>query len=129
MISMLLLTFALLQRPGALQPGAGIVSGSVQREGGGPAAGVRVGAVAIDDPSTMVSVTETDAGGNYRLTNVPAGQYFIAAGRLESLSYFPGGTDPAKAGTVTVEAAKITAIPPFAVPAGSQRAVTPNFVS
>jgi hypothetical protein len=129
MISILLLTYALFQGPGRLQPGAGIVTGSVHYEGGAAAVGVRVGAMSVDDPSSMVSVAETDAAGNYRLTNIPAGKYFIVAGRLDNLTYFPGGTDRTKAGSVTVEAAKITPIADFAVPTGSKRAVAPSFNS
>src|SRR6186997_1673638 len=107
MISILMITFALLQGPSALQPGAGIVTGSVQFEGGGPAAGVRVGAVPVNDPSSLISVTETDPMGRYRLTNVPSGNYFIVAGRLNNPTYFPGGNDQTKATTVTVEPAKL----------------------
>ena len=129
MISMLLITIALLQRPGALQPGSGIVTGSVQLESGGAAAGVRVGAMAIDDASSLVSVTETDAAGNYRLINIPQGKYFIVAGRLDNLTYFPGGTDRTKATEIAVEAAKVTVIASFSVPAGSKRVVAPTFTS
>jgi hypothetical protein len=79
--------------------------------------------MAIDDPSSLVSVSETDANGRYTLMNIPAGKYFIVAGRLDQLTYFPGGTDRAKAELIAVEAAKVTAIAEFAVPAGSKRAV------
>jgi len=129
MISTLLIALVLLQRPGALQPGTGIVAGSVQMEGAGAAAGVRVGAMAIDDPSSMVSVAETDAAGQYRLTNIPAGKYFIVAGKLDNLTYYPGGTDRTKATSVTVEPAKVTAVASFTVPAGSKRVVAPKFIS
>jgi hypothetical protein len=81
----------------------------------------------MDDPATMLSVTETDANGRYRLTNIPAGKYFIAAGRLDQLTYFPGATDPTKAEPVTVEPARITGIAEFAVPTGSKRTVAPAF--
>src|SRR6185503_5387221 len=110
MISILLAAALFLQGPRLLQPGSGIVTGTIQIEGGAAAAGVRVGAMAPDDPSSLVSVTETDAAGHYRLTNVPEGKYFIVAGRLESLSYYPGGTDREKATPVTVEAAKVTTV-------------------
>ena len=121
MIATLLIVTALFQGPGRLQPGAGIVTGAIQFEGGGAAAGVRVGAMAVDDTSSMISVAETDPAGKYRLSNIPAGKYFIGAGRLNSLSYFPAGTDPAKATVVTVEAAKITGAIDFSVPSGSKR--------
>jgi hypothetical protein len=129
MISMLLLAMSLMQGPRALQPGTGIVMGTIQLEGAASAAGVRVAAIALDDPSSLVSVTETDAAGHYRLTNIPAGKYFIGAGRLDNLVYYPGGTDRAKATEVTVEAAKITTIGSFTVPAQSKRAIAPSISS
>ena len=85
--------------------------------------------MAPDDPSSMVSIAETDAAGRYRLTNIPAGKYFIVAGRLDQLTYFPGGVDRTKATPVSVEAAKVTAIESFNVPAGSKRVVAPTFTS
>jgi hypothetical protein len=129
MIATLLIVVALFQAPSRLQPGAGIVTGTIQFEGGAAAAGVRVGAMAVDDPSSMISVAETDAAGKYRLSNIPAGKYFIVAGRLNSLSYFPAGTDQAKATVVNVEAAKITGAIDFSVPSGSKRPVAPQFTS
>jgi hypothetical protein len=127
MISTLLIAMALFQSATGLIPGTGIVTGSIHFEGGNAAAGVRVGAMPVSDPSSMVSVTETDAAGRYRLTNIPAGKYFIVAGRLDHLTYFPGGTDQTKATTVTVDAAKIASIAEFSVPAGSKRTVAPSF--
>ena len=103
MIWNIVIAFLLLQRPGALQPGTGIVTGTLQSENGGAAAGVRVGAMAIDDPASLASVTETDSAGRFRLINIPAGQYFIVAGRLDNLTYYPAGTDRDKATPVTIE--------------------------
>ena len=80
-----------------------------------------MGAMDVNDPSSLASVSETDANGRYLLINVPAGAYFIVAGRLDQLTYFPRGTDRAKAMAVVVEAAKIRSMPDFAVPAGSKR--------
>jgi hypothetical protein len=39
---------------------------------------------------TLSSIAETDAEGRYRLEDVPPGRYFIAAGRLDFPTYFPG---------------------------------------
>ena len=121
MISLVLIAMLLIQAPGNLQPGTGIVTGSVQMEGGGSPAGVRVGAMAIDDPSSLASVTETDSAGRYRLINIPQGKYYIVAGRLDDLIYFPGGKDKTKATEINVEAAKIIPISSFTVPAQSKR--------
>jgi hypothetical protein len=126
MTSLFLVAMFLVQGSRVLQPGSGIVTGTIQMEGGASAAGVRVGAMAPDDPSSLISVAETDSAGRYRLTNVPAGKYLIVAGRLESLSYYPGGTDREKATEVTVDAAKVTTIGSFTVPAGSKRQPNPT---
>src|SRR5262249_8152429 len=111
------------QRPGALQPGAGIVTGSVRLPDGGRAAGVRVAAIPVDDPTgaSFLSVAETDAAGRFRLTNIPAGRYFIVAGRVSDLTYYPGGKDRGRAMEVAVEAAKVKPNVDFIVPADSKR--------
>jgi len=126
MIWNIVIAFLLLQRPGALQPGTGIVTGTLQSENGGTAAGVRVGAMAIDDPASLASVTETDSAGRFRLINIPAGQYFIVAGRLDNLTYYPAGTDRDKATPVTIEPAKVLALAAFSVPAASRRPISPT---
>src|SRR4029079_9750435 len=83
--------------------------------------------MAVHHPSSMISFAETDAAGNYRLSNIPAGKYFIVAGRLNFLSYFPAGTDQAKATGCMVEAEKIAGAIDFSVPSGSKRPVAPQF--
>jgi hypothetical protein len=127
MIALLLAASIFMQRPGALQPGSGIVTGTIKVEGGASAAGIRVGAVDADDPtaSSFLSVTETDAAGNYRLTNVPAGRYYIVAGRLNSLRYYPAGDNPAQATEVQVEAARVRSGVSFTVAAGNARPPQP----
>jgi hypothetical protein len=124
MIALLLTAVLAAQGPGALQPGTGIVTGTLKTEDGRPAAGVRVGAVDIEDTSasSLLSVTETDSAGRYRLTNVPSGRYYIVAGRLADLHYYPRGADRSTAGEIQVEAARIRADVNFTVPGGSQRA-------
>lgn len=113
----------LVQGTGRLQPGTGIVTGVLKTSDGKPAAGVRVGAVEVDDPtaSSFLSVTETDSNGRYRLINIPVGHYYIAAGKLTDLRYFPKGEDRSKAAEVEIEAARIRSDVDFIVPAGSQR--------
>lgn len=125
MIPLLFVAIALFQGPQRLQPGTGIVTGSIQVAGGGSAAGVRVAAMAIDDPANLLSVTETDSAGRFRLTNVPAGRYYIVAGRLDNLTYYPAGTDRTKAMEVVVEPARTASIASFTVPAESKRPPPP----
>jgi tetratricopeptide (TPR) repeat protein len=128
MIALLLAVSIFMQRPGALQPGSGIVTGTIKVEGGASAAGIRVGAVDVDDPtaSSFLSVTETDAAGNYRLTNVPAGRYYIVAGRLNSLRYYPTGDNPAQATEIQVEPARVRSGVSFTVAAGNARPPQPT---
>ena len=127
MIALLLAATLFIQRPGALQPGTGIVTGQLKVEGGGSAEGIRVGAVAIDDPtaSSFLSVAETDAAGRFRLTNVPAGRYYIVAGRLNSLQFFPNAKTSAEATEIVVEAARTRSDVNFTVASGSSRPPQP----
>jgi hypothetical protein len=126
-IALALAAILAVQGAGALQPGTGIVTGSLKTSDGHSAAGVRVGAVDADDStsSSLLSVTETDASGKYRLINIPAGKYYIVAGRLSDLHYFPAGVDRSRATEIQVEAARIRSDVNFTVPAGIQRPVTP----
>jgi 5-hydroxyisourate hydrolase-like protein (transthyretin family) len=123
MIALLLAAALAVQGVGGLQPGTGIVSGVLKTTDGRPASGVRVGAVDAEDPAStsLLSVTETDANGKYRLTNIPAGRYYIVAGRLNALRYYPSGGDRSTAAEVEVGAARIRADVNFKVPGGSQR--------
>ena len=125
MIAMLLAVTMAVQGPGALMPGTGIVTGALKTADGKPAAGVRVGAVDIDDPSasSLLSVSETDAQGRYRLINIPAGNYYIVAGRLNDLKYFPSGERTAATQNL-IEPARTRADVNFTVPAGTERPVT-----
>jgi len=128
MIAVALAAIIAVQGAGALQPGTGIVTGALKTPDGRPAAGVRVGAVDVDDltSSSLLSVSETDASGKYRLINIPEGKYFIVAGRLNDLRYFPAGVDRSRATEIQVEAARIHSDVNFTVPGGVQRAVTPT---
>lgn len=128
MIAFLLAVSMSLQGPGALQPGTGIVTGLVKTPDGRPAAGVRIAAVDIEDSaaSNLLSVAETDSTGRYRLTNIPAGRYYIVAGRLNDLRYYPEGADRSRAAAIEVEPARIRADVNLSVPGGSQRPVQPT---
>lgn len=87
---------ALLQQsvtnPNALKGGS--VTGVVRNSSGQPASGFRVTAMRADSLEdslrAMVSLAETDSTGRYQLDNVPPGRYFITAGRLDVLTYYPG---------------------------------------
>ncbi|HET9216545.1 MAG TPA: carboxypeptidase-like regulatory domain-containing protein [Terriglobia bacterium] len=124
MIAVLLVT-AIMAIQGAerLQPGTGIVMGSLKTPDGKPAAGVRVGALDVDDPtgSSLLSVAETDSSGRFRLINIPEGNYYIVAGRLSELRYYPAGTDRSAATQVRIEPARVRSDVNFTVPPSSER--------
>jgi hypothetical protein len=111
------------QTTGRLTPGTGIITGTIQMDGGASVAGVRVAVISVDDTigANLISLTETDASGHFRLTDVPQGHYFVVAGRVSSFTYFPGGTDRTAAKEVVVEAARTAANINFKVPADSRR--------
>ena len=96
MIRPLLLSLLLLLQGIPVQQG-GTITGILRSADGKPAAGVRIGAVPQTDSleetaagPTLSSIAETDAEGRYKLEDVPPGRYFIAAGRLDLPTYFPG---------------------------------------
>lgn len=84
----------------------GTVTGMLRDAAGKPVSGVRVAAVAVPQSradaqtsTAMGAIAETDANGQYRLENVPPGRYYIAAGRLDLPTYYPGTQEMSK-GTV-----------------------------
>jgi len=116
---------ALAQTPGRLAPGTGIITGTIQIDGGGSMTGVRVAVISVDDTigANLLSLSETDASGHFRLTDVPQGHYYVVAGRVNNFTYFPGGVDRSAAKEVVVEAARTVANINFKVPPDSRRPV------
>jgi 5-hydroxyisourate hydrolase-like protein (transthyretin family) len=87
----------------------GSVTGIVRTATGVPAVGVRVTAMrtdAMDDAlRAMVSLTQTDSTGRYHLENVPAGRYYIAAGRVDLPTFYPGTLDMTQGTAVSISSA------------------------
>ncbi len=88
----------------ALPGESGAVSGIVRTSAGTPAAGVRVSAMvppeAAPDAASAASfsaLAQTDEQGRYRLEGIPAGRYYIVAGRVDLPTFYPGTADMAKA--------------------------------
>jgi len=123
MLINVLAMLALVQSPVRLAPGTGIVMGTIQMDVEGSREGVRVAVVATDDStaSNLISLSETDSTGRFRLTDVPQGHYFVVAGPINSLTYFPGGLDRTNAREIVVEAAKTLVNINFKVPAAARR--------
>ena len=75
----------------------GVITGQVRLPNGDPVSGIRVSAMEAPEMgnqdsavSTLAGLTTTDATGHYRLEDIPVGKYFIVAGSLDNLSYYPG---------------------------------------
>jgi hypothetical protein len=95
---MLPLLLSILLSPGILPADKGSVAGILRLPSGQPAAGIRVYLTAPPGPGrgaprgagTIEIQGKTDATGKYRLEDVPAGRYYVAAGRVEAPTYYPG---------------------------------------
>jgi hypothetical protein len=109
-MNILFLSFLLLAQGIPVQQ-SGTVTGVLRNADGKPAAGVRISAVPQTDAleqgpasPTLSSIAETDAAGRYRLENIPPGRYYIAAGRLDRPTYYPGTQSMAIGRTILVSA-------------------------
>ena len=127
----LLLSVLFLQGVPVQQPGT--VTGVLRLADGKPAAGVRIAAVsqtaALEETAagpTLSSITETDAQGRYRLDNVPPGRYFIAAGRLDLMTYYPGTPNMVAGQTVLVTAGSTVTSIDFVLNASSAGRADPG---
>lgn len=97
--------------PNSIQAPSGVISGRLTYADGRAAPGVRVGAMLVPEgppPAdglvlpALYSQAETDQAGRYRLESVPPGRYYVAAGRVDFPTYYPGRTDLAAASAVPV---------------------------
>jgi Spy/CpxP family protein refolding chaperone len=100
----------------------GTVTGVLRSPAGAPAAGVRVAAMtrseSLEDSlkaSALVSLTQTDEAGRFRLENIPPGQYYIAAGRVDMPTYYPGTLDTTGRTVVSITAGQTVSGIEFAV--------------
>jgi hypothetical protein len=105
----LLLTVLLAVQVSALGQ-TGTIQGRVYSADGIPAAGLRIAAQAVPDdssanrsPNVMTAIAQTDSAGRYRLDAVPAGRYYITAGRVDFPTYYPGVVEIAQAKVVAVK--------------------------
>jgi hypothetical protein len=121
---------------GAVAPG--VVTGQILTREGVPATFVRVAAIPAPParareglnyyvPPAPTRVTETDGQGRYRLTNLPPGEYLIAAGLIGVGTYYPNETDWLRASAVAVTAEPATIDIRMVTPTGARVAgrVTP----
>jgi hypothetical protein len=118
---------AFAQAPAAARAGTGVITGLLKTVDGKPADEVRVSALAAPPPNVRpedgiqyyiapppIRTVVTDKEGRYRITNLPPGRYFVAAGLPGQDTYYPDATDGYGA-TVLTLAADATATADFAL--------------
>src|SRR5215831_8338125 len=100
MVGILLHVLLWIQGIPTLPNQGGTITGTLLTEESRPAANVRIAAMAqpenftdVSSAASLVSIAETDNLGRFRLENVPAGRYYVVAGRVENPTYFPGTLD------------------------------------
>jgi hypothetical protein len=120
----------LLQGIPLLPNQGGTVTGVLSTADSRPAAGVRTAVmVQPDNPgdvagaAALVSITETDDAGRFRLENVPPGRYYISAGRVELPTFYPGTLEIASAKIVTVASGETLTGVNFSIKDASDRGV------
>jgi hypothetical protein len=138
MIALLLTAFLAFQGQQGLPLAAqqpGTISGVLRNADGRPVVGARVSALAkpespveAGDLADLSSITQTDEQGRYKLENVPPGEYYIIAGRVDLPTYFPGTPQMSAGAIVKVAPAASIAGIDFAMSDSSIRtAATDNF--
>ncbi|HET9132598.1 MAG TPA: carboxypeptidase regulatory-like domain-containing protein [Terriglobia bacterium] len=110
-MALLLTILLLLQGLPSQTAKTGTITGTLKDSSGLPVAGVRVVAVPRPDSfdpnntfAEMSSLIETDNAGHFTLENVPPGKYYVAAGRIDFQTYYPGTQAMAEATMISVEA-------------------------
>src|SRR6185436_8550971 len=111
----------------------GTITGVLKDSEGKPAARVRIAAVARPDTTvdvnavaTMSSLGETDSEGHFRLDTVPPGRYYIADGRVDLPTYYPGTPVMANGELIAIEPGATVALAEFVMTDESIRTPTAN---
>lgn len=106
MIAALLTAFLAIQGVPLAAQQSGTITGLLKNADGRPAFGIRVAALARPESqmeaiagAALASIASTDEEGRYRLEDIPPGQYYIVAGRVDLPTYYPG-TPQMSAGTI-----------------------------
>jgi hypothetical protein len=118
MIATLLMAFLAVQDVPVIalgtQPG-GTITGILRGADGRPVVGVRVSAMAKPETeettgnSALAGIVATDAEGRYRLEDIPPGQYYLVAGRVDLPTYYPGTTQISSGTIVKVTSGAVLA--------------------
>jgi hypothetical protein len=109
--------------PPAIRPGTAVIAGQLKTIDGAPASDVRVSALQAPPPNVRpedgiqyylapppVRTIMSDKDGRYRLTNLPPGRYFVAAGIPGQDTYYPDATDGSGATVLTLTPDSTTTI-------------------
>jgi hypothetical protein len=107
----LLLFIAIFLAQGAASTGSATLTGVVRDTAGKPLARLRVAAMSPPEiaggTGALLSIGLTDETGRYKL-EVPAGRYYIVAGRVDKPTYYPGASGPEGAVMVSIAAGSAT---------------------
>jgi len=113
MVSWLLLAALLAQGLPVRPDQGGTITGILRDAAGKPLPSVRVAAIPQEGDAAAVmagqteamsALAETDQNGRYVLDNLPPGRYYIAAGRLDGQTFYPGILDKKDGKTILVAA-------------------------
>ncbi len=117
------------QAPAATRPGTAVITGTLKTIDGKPADDVRVSALQAPPENVRpqdgiqyylapppIRTVMTDKDGRYRITNLPPGRYFVAAGIPGQDTYYPDAIDgygakvltPGADSTTTIDFALVT---------------------
>jgi hypothetical protein len=134
MLRLFLISVLLVQIPVKPSEG-GAITGILTNAEGKPVVGVRMAAVPepgaaldINAVVTMSSIGETDSAGRFRLDAVPPGRYYVAAGRVDLPTYYPGTQVMANGKPVQIEPGRTVALDEFVLTDESIRTPTANDV-
>ncbi len=111
----------------------GVITGIVRQQDGAGAAGVRVAAMVPPEAglnarntSELAAIGKTDDSGAYRLEDVPAGRYYVVAGRVDAPTYYPGTSSPEGATVLSVSPGSTLDNIDFVISPESARAPDPR---
>jgi hypothetical protein len=128
MIAALLTAFLAIQGPPVVAQLPGTISGVLKNAEGRPVVGARISALAKPESqleaassADLSSIAQTDEQGRYKLEDIPPGQYYVIAGRVDVPTYYPGTAQVNEAAIVKVTPGAAIAGMDFAIGDGSIR--------